>query len=125
MHRRAILKAAAPPLGGLAAVGPNPPQRLFASPGPIYELETGRADYWRSARALHAAGFRAGEVVHNCFSYHLSPGGWILDAGLRALGCVVVSTWQRSGRTSNPWLMRPGVAGNEPPPWAKPKRRLG
>jgi phenylacetate-CoA ligase len=87
-------QAAAPPLGGLAAVevgaGSSGPLRLFASPGPIYELETGRADYWRSARALHAAGFRAGEVVHNCFSYHLSPGGWILDAGLRALGCAVV-----------------------------------
>jgi phenylacetate-CoA ligase len=63
---------------------------LFASPGPIYEFETARADFWRGARALHAAGFRAGDVVHNSFSYHLTPGGWILDSGLRALGCVVV-----------------------------------
>jgi phenylacetate-CoA ligase len=91
-------QAAAPPFGGLAAVEagdqrdgpPSGPQRLFASPGPIYELETSRADYWRGARSLFAAGFRAGEVVHNCFSYHLTPGGWILDSGLRALGCVVV-----------------------------------
>ncbi len=83
-------QAAAPPFGGLAAVGPNAPQRLFASPGPIYEFETSRPDYWRGARALYAAGFRAGEVVHNCFSYHLTPGGWMLDSGLRALGCVVV-----------------------------------
>ncbi len=83
-------QAAAPPFGGLAAVEPGGLQRLFSSPGPIYEFETGRADYWRGARALYAAGFRAGEVVHNCFSYHLTPGGWMLDSGLRALGCVVV-----------------------------------
>ena len=80
----------APPLGGFAAVAPGMAARLFASPGPVFELETARPDYWRSARALFAAGFRKGEVVHNCFSYHLSPGGWILDAGLRALGCAVV-----------------------------------
>ncbi len=80
----------APPLGGFAAVAPGMAARLFASPGPAFELETARPDYWRSARALFAAGFRKGEVVHNCFSYHLSPGGWILDAGLRALGCAVV-----------------------------------
>ncbi len=91
-------QSAAPPFGGLAAVengsGPNSlpggARRLFASPGPIYEFETPRADYWRGARALFAAGFRAGEVVHNSFSYHLTPGGWMLDSGLRALGCVVV-----------------------------------
>ena len=91
-------QAAAPPFGGLAAVAegagphslPGGARRLFASPGPIYEFETTRADYWRGARALHAAGFRAGEVVQNCFSYHLTPGGWMLDSGLRALGCVVV-----------------------------------
>jgi phenylacetate-CoA ligase len=80
----------APPLGGFAAVAPGAAARLFASPGPIFELETSRPDYWRTARALYAAGFRAGDVVHNCFSYHLSPGGWMLDAGLRALGCAVV-----------------------------------
>jgi phenylacetate-CoA ligase len=83
-------QAAVPPFGGLAAVGIGDLQRLFASPGPIYEFETARADYWRGARALHAAGFRAGEVVHNSFSYHLTPGGWMLDSALRALGCVVV-----------------------------------
>jgi phenylacetate-CoA ligase len=93
-----VRQAIAPPFGGFAAVeagaGPNgspgAPRRLFASPGPIYEFETSRADFWRGARSLYAAGFRAGEVVHNCFSYHLTPGGWMLDSGLRALGCVVV-----------------------------------
>jgi phenylacetate-CoA ligase len=85
-------QSAAPPFGGFAAAGAGADglQRLFASPGPIYEFETARADYWRGARALYAAGFRAGEVVHNSFSYHLTPGGWILDSALRALGCVVV-----------------------------------
>lgn len=78
------------PFGGLAAVAPGAAARIFASPGPIYELQAARKDYWRCARALHAAGFRCGDVVHNAFSYHLTPGGWILDAGLRALGCAVV-----------------------------------
>jgi len=84
------LQADAPPLGGLAALAPGAAARLFASPGPIYEPQGARADFWRAARALHAAGFRAGDVVHNAFSYHLTPGGWILDSGLRALGCAVV-----------------------------------
>jgi phenylacetate-CoA ligase len=63
--------------------------RVFASPGPIYEPEGKAADYWRTARALYAAGFRAGDLVHNSFSYHMTPGAWILDAGAHALGCTV------------------------------------
>ncbi|RMD63136.1 MAG: phenylacetate--CoA ligase family protein [Alphaproteobacteria bacterium] len=84
------LQAAAPPLGGLATIAPSAAARLFTSPGPIYEPEGPRPDYWRAARALYAAGFRRGDIVHNAFSYHLTPGGWILDSGLRALGCAVV-----------------------------------
>ena len=61
------------------------------SPGPIFEPEGLGNDWWRSARALFAAGFRSGDVVLNTFAYHLTPGGWILDAGARALGCVVVA----------------------------------
>ncbi|MDH3476370.1 MAG: AMP-binding protein [Rhodospirillales bacterium] len=80
-------QAEAPPFGGLAA---GVPSRLFASPGPIYEFETIRTGFWRMERALHAAGFRAGDVVHNSFAYHLTPGGWILDGGARALGCAVI-----------------------------------
>ena len=76
-----------PPLGGFAV---GPVARYYASPGPIYEPESPRAGYWRVERALHAAGFRAGDLVYNCFSYHLTPGGWIMDGGLRALGCSVV-----------------------------------
>ena len=63
--------------------------RVFASPGTIYEPEGEARDYWRTARALHAAGFRAGELVHNCFSYHMTPAGSIMESGARALGCTV------------------------------------
>jgi len=63
---------------------------VFMSPGPIFEPEGVGEDWWRSARALYAAGFRKGDIVHNTFAYHLTPGGWILDAGARSLGCTVV-----------------------------------
>ena len=63
--------------------------RVFASPGTIYEPEGARSDYWRIARALYAAGFRSGELVHNCFSYHFTPAGSIMESGAHALGCSV------------------------------------
>ncbi len=63
--------------------------RVFASPGTIYEPEGVRADYWRMARALSAAGFRAGELVHNSFSYHFTPAGAMMESGAHALGCTV------------------------------------
>jgi phenylacetate-CoA ligase len=77
------------PFGGLATVAWGDAALVFASPGPIYEPEGRDADYWRLARALHAAGFRAGDLVHNCFSYHFTPGGAMLENGARALGCTV------------------------------------
>jgi phenylacetate-CoA ligase len=86
----AALQAEDPPFGGLAALAPGAAAHLFASPGPIYEPEAARPDFWRTSRALHAAGFRPGDLVHNSFAYHLTPGGWILDAGARALGCAVI-----------------------------------
>jgi phenylacetate-CoA ligase len=64
--------------------------RLFTSPGPIFEPESTDTDPWRAARGLHAAGFRRGDVVLNTFSYHLTPGGFIMDSGARALGCAVI-----------------------------------
>jgi phenylacetate-CoA ligase len=63
--------------------------RVFSSPGPMYEPEGTRRDYWRMARALHAAGFRSGELVHNCFSYHFVPAGSMMESGAHALGCTV------------------------------------
>jgi len=77
------------PFGGLAASHWGRLGRVFSSPGPIYEPEGRSADYWRTARALYAAGFRAGDLVHNSFSYHMTPGAWILEAGAQALGCTV------------------------------------
>jgi phenylacetate-CoA ligase len=84
------LQAMAPPFAGLATSERGRLGRIFVSPGPIFEPEGFADDYWRSARALFAAGFRSGDIVHNTFAYHLTPGGWILDAGARALGCLVV-----------------------------------
>ena len=78
------------PFGGFAAqsYGAAMPQ-LFASPGPIYEPEGTAKDYWRTARAMHAAGFRAGELIHNCFSYHFTPAGSMMACAARAIGCTV------------------------------------
>ena len=63
--------------------------RIFASPGPIYEPEGVARDYWRMARAIFAAGFRPGELIHNCFSYHFVPAGSMMETGAHALGCTV------------------------------------
>jgi phenylacetate-CoA ligase len=78
------------PFGGLTATPPARLARIFASPGPIYDPEGGRPDYWRFARAMFAAGFRPGDLVHNTFSYHLTPGGAMAESGARALGCPVI-----------------------------------
>ncbi|HEY4863243.1 MAG TPA: AMP-binding protein [Xanthobacteraceae bacterium] len=79
-----------PPFAGFLSHPISDFGRLFTSPGPIYEPEAAIADPWRSARSLFAAGFRAGDIVLNTFSYHLVPGGFILDSGARTLGCVVI-----------------------------------
>ena len=76
--------------GGFAAVGFGAAMpRVFASPGPIYEPEGTARDYWRMARAIHAAGFRPGELIHNSFSYHFVPAGSMMETGAHALGCTV------------------------------------
>jgi phenylacetate-CoA ligase len=62
---------------------------VFASPGTIYEPEGTRKDYWRMARTMFAAGFRPGELIHNCFSYHFTPAGSMMETGAHALGCTV------------------------------------
>ena len=77
------------PFGGFAATRLREARRVFASPGPIYEPEGKRPDYWRLARPLFAAGFREGDLIHNCFSYHFTPAGSMLETGAHALGCTV------------------------------------
>ena len=84
------LQSKAPPFGGLAATAPGKSARIFMSPGPIFDPEGRRADFWRLARALHAAGIRGGEVLHNSFSYHLTPAGAMLESAALALGCAVI-----------------------------------
>jgi len=84
------------PFGGFSTIGwkgllrSSGARRVYQSPGPIYEPEGGASDYWRAARAMAAAGFEAGDLVHNCFSYHLTPGAWIMESGAHALGCTVI-----------------------------------
>ena len=76
--------------GGFSAIryGAAMP-RLYASPGPNYEPEGTGRDYWRAARAMFAAGFRAGDLAHNAFSYHMTPGAFIMESGAHAVGCTV------------------------------------
>jgi len=81
---------ASDPFGGFSALRWGARMsRVFASPGPIYEPEAATRDYWRAGRALYAAGFRAGDLVHNAFSYHMTPGAFILESGALAVGCTV------------------------------------
>src|SRR5689334_866927 len=83
------LQKASRPFGGLAALRRGDAARVFCSPGPIYEPESRLPDHWRLARALFAAGFRAGDLIHNAFAYHFTPAGSMLDTGALALGCTV------------------------------------
>ena len=80
-----------PPFGGFNAVPIAEMARIFASPGPIYEFEARRPDFFRMARALFAAGIRAGDLVHNTFSYHLTPAGAMVEGAALALGCPVIA----------------------------------
>ncbi|HLT27196.1 MAG TPA: AMP-binding protein [Zeimonas sp.] len=91
--RKSELKAlqqADPPFGGFVTVEPGRMSRLFLSPGPIFDAEGTGDDPWRAARALYAAGIRAGHVVQNCFGYHLTPGAWMVDGAARKIGCAVI-----------------------------------
>jgi phenylacetate-CoA ligase len=78
------------PFGGLTTVPIGGLGRVFVSPGPLYDPEGRELDYWRMARALYAAGFRMGDLIHNTFSYHLTPAGSMLESGAHALGCAVI-----------------------------------
>ena len=79
-----------PPLGGFNVTPAGKAKRLLMSPGPIFELEGHGDDPAGAARALYATGFRPGDVVINCFSYHLTPGAWLLESGANTLGCAVI-----------------------------------
>ena len=83
------LQNSTPPFGGMTAVPNGRLGRIFSSPGPIYDPQGATGDFWRFGRALWAAGFRPGEVVHNTFSYHFTPAGFMMDLAAQAVGCAV------------------------------------
>lgn len=84
------LQRRSPPFGGLAVAPIAALARIFVSPGPIYEPEARRPDFFRMARALYAAGIRPGDLVHNTFSYHMTPAGAMVESAAQALGCPVI-----------------------------------
>ena len=84
------IQAEALPFGGLNATAVEKLARVFMSPGNIYDPQGDAPDFWRFAPALTAAGFRAGDLVQNTFSYHMTPAGFMFDSALRHIGCVVV-----------------------------------
>jgi phenylacetate-CoA ligase len=95
-RQRDALAATGDVFGGFSAIGWGPRRpadqralRVFSSPGPIHEPEGAGKDYWRMARALFAAGFRAGDLAHNSFSYHFTPAGAMMESGAFAIGCTV------------------------------------
>ena len=90
LFERQRKERAGDPFGGFSALVRGPKMaRVFASPGPIYEPEGAAKDYWRAGRALFAAGFRAGDLAHNAFSYHMTPGAFLMESGAHAVGCTV------------------------------------
>lgn len=107
----AALQAQDPPFGGLLAVDMGELARIFVSPGPIFDPQGAGKDYWRRAQALEAAGFGPGDLVVNTFSYHLTPAGFMYDAGLRALGAVVVPTGVGNRELQVEVITRLGVTG--------------
>jgi len=89
-HSLIEAQRAAPPLAGLNAMDIGDAALVFTSPGPIFEVMGTRDDYYSGARSVYAAGLRKGDIVHNSFSYHLTPGAWIFHSAARAVGCPVI-----------------------------------
>ena len=118
-RQKAARAAGGDPFGGFAAVGwsglavSRGARRVFQSPGPIYEPAGQGADYWRFGRALFAAGLRAGELVHNSFSYHLTPAGSMVETGAHAIGCTVFA-----GGVGNTELQLQAIADLRPQAYA-------
>ncbi len=83
-------QAASAPFGGLTRVPAHGFAHVFQSPGPIYEPGGASHDWWRMGRFLHACGVGQGDIVQNCFGYHLTPAGMIFENGARAVGSAVL-----------------------------------
>jgi len=107
------LQKADPPFGGFNVTPPGRARRLMMSPGPIFEPEREAEDGYGTARALFACGFRPGDIVHNAFSYHLTPGAFIFESGLHALGCATIP-----GGIGNTEQQLDAIAHFKPPGYA-------
>ncbi|MBB3994411.1 phenylacetate-CoA ligase [Sulfitobacter undariae] len=83
-------QAASAPFGGFTTKPAHGFSHVFQSPGPIYEPSSTDPDWWRMGRFLHAIGIGEGDIVHNCFGYHLTPAGMIFESGARAVGAAVL-----------------------------------
>ena len=88
----------AAPFGGLTTKPAHAFAHIFQSPGPIYEPGEVSQDWWRMGRLLHAAGVGPGDIVQNCFGYHLTPAGMIFESGARAVGAAVLPAGTEIGR---------------------------
>jgi len=110
------MQAKEPPFGGFAAPAHLNGGRVFMSPGPIWEPQGLAADPAQAARAFFAAGVRPGDIVHNAFSYHMTPGGFMLDHGARALGCAVfpAGTGNTEMQVEAAAALRPAVYAGTP-----------
>lgn len=81
-----------PPFGGFLAVPVEKLKRIYISPGPIYDPEGRKEDYWGLRKCVYNVGFRPGDIVMNTFSYHLTPAGIFLDEACNGIGCVTAPT---------------------------------
>jgi phenylacetate-CoA ligase len=84
------MQKAALPFGGLTVTPVEKLSRIFMSPGPIFDPEGRGDDWWRYARPLHALGVRGGDLIQNCFAYHFTPAGLMVEGGAAKLGCPVI-----------------------------------
>ena len=110
------LQKARLPFGGLTTTPTDKLSRLFMSPGPIFDPEGRGADYWRYARAFHALGARSGDLIQNCFAYHFTPAGLMVEGGAAKLGCPVIpaGTGQTEMQVQAMSLLRPKVYAGTP-----------
>jgi phenylacetate-CoA ligase len=110
------LQQAAPPFGGLNTTPTAKLSRVFMSPGPIFDPEGRGADWWRYARPLHALGVRAGDLIQNCFAYHFTPAGLMVEGGAAQLGCPVIPAGigQTEMQMQAMKLLRPKVYAGTP-----------
>ncbi len=83
-------QATSAPFGGFTTKPAHGFTHVFQSPGPIYEPSSNAPDWWRMGRFLHAVGIGAGDIVQNCFGYHLTPAGMIFESGAQAVGAAVL-----------------------------------